>query len=405
MKTTPAALLGLLMILAAAGFVGWLLWRAIKRSYDAPVLITQLGVTLIIVIGGGFVIESMAGDGSAAGQIAGVLIGLVLGLFLGMIWVPVFVSWCGDFIGGLWTGGNEPPPPQPYYSIADTRVKQGKYREALYEIQQQLEKFPNDVTGQMKQAEIHARQLNDLPAAQVTIDRFCNQPGHPPVHLAQALNSLADWHLKAQDPDSARAALERIQGLLPNTEFSNAAAQRIAHLASKEMLLANHESRPIHLAEGVRDLGLRTPGTTSIVPKGQSPEEVAQQLVHHLQAHPLDNEARERLATVYAEHYQRPDLAIQQLEELISAPNQPGKEVARWLNTVADFQLRAGADYDTILATLHRVVEKLAGSAAADLALQRIEHLRLEIKGRQVTQVIKMGTYEKDIGLKQSRRR
>ena len=193
--------------------------------------------------------------------------------------------------------------------------------------------------------------------------------------------------------------------LLPETEFSNNASQRIAHLASKETLLASHEVRAIHLKEGVRDLGLRAPGAASIVPKGQSPEEVAQQLVAHLQEHPLDNEARERLAVLYAEHYQRPDMAIQQLEELITAPNQPGKEVARWLNTVADLQLRSGADYDTILATLHRVVEQFAGSAPAEIALQRIEHLRLELKGRQTTQVIKMGTYEKDVGLKHPPRR
>ena len=353
-----------------------------------------------LLLAGYFSINSVASGDTAGGKIGGVLLGAVFGLFLAFVWVPVIVNRVSDAIGSLWTGGGEPPPPQPYYSIADTRVKQGKYREAIYEIQKELEKFPDDVTGQMKLAEIQVRHLNDLAGAQATIERFCNQPGHFPPHLAHALNSLADWHLKAHDPDSARAALEKIIALLPESEQSNAAAQRIAHLASKAHLLASHEHRPIPLRHGVADLGLLT-STAAYGKAEENLDDTAQRLVEHLEEHPLDNEAREHLATIYAEHYQRPDLAISQLEELVAAPNQPGKEVARWLNAIADLEIKHGADYDAVLQTLHRIIERFAGLAPAEIALQRIEHLRLELKGQETTGLIKLGTYEKDLGLKQ----
>ena len=38
--------------------------------------------------------------------------------------------------------------------------------------------------------------------------------------------------------------------------------------------------------------------------------------------------------------------------------------------------------------------------ASAHLAQQRIELLRLELKGKEKIQVVKLGSYEKDIGLK-----
>jgi hypothetical protein len=135
----------------------------------------------------------------------------------------------------------------------------------------------------------------------------------------------------------------------------------------------------------------------------QDPEEIARQLVEHLEQHPMDNERREKLALIYAEHYQRIDLAADQIEQLVAAPNQPGKEVARWLNVLADLQLKHGADYDTIRGTLQRVIDMFPEVAAARLAQQRIELLRLELKGKEKGQVVKLGAYEKDIGLRSRR--
>jgi outer membrane protein assembly factor BamD (BamD/ComL family) len=391
---------GIAVIVAVVAGGAWICWRLLKSSVDPAALLFRWIITIVVLAGGYFFIDWIVGkDGGAMEKIVGVFAGMFLGLTLAFIWGPAIVDKVSDAIGSLFTGGSEPPVPEPFYSIAIGKRKQGKYREAIYEVQKQLEQFPTDVTGHMMLAQIQAEDLNDLPGAQVTIERFCAQPGHAPPQIANAFNALADWHLKLHDPDAARLALEQIIARLPDTDQAQLAAQRIAHLASKETLLAAHEHRPIELRQGPRDLGLMKDFSALLKPE-QDPAEAAAQLVKHLELHPLDNEAREKLAVIYADHYQRLDLAADQLEQLITAPNQPGKEVARWLNLLADLQLKYGADYDTIRGTLQRVIDMFPELAAARLAQQRIELLRLELKGKEKSHVVKLGSYEKDLGLK-----
>jgi DICT domain-containing protein len=148
----------------------------------------------------------------------------------------------------------------------------------------------------------------------------------------------------------------------------------------------------------MRDLGLMA-HPASVAPV-EDLSETAQKLVDHLTMHPLDNEAREKLALIYADHYQRLDLAADQLEQLIATPNQPGKEIARWLNLLADLQIKHGLDIEAVQNTLQRILDLFPGLAAAQLAQQRLEYLPLEFKGKQQSQAVKMGTYEKDLGLK-----
>ena len=400
MSQTAGIIRGTLILLAAVAFMVWLLWFMLKKSVDPAGLGFRLVLTVGILIGGYFAIDQMAGDGSTAGKMMGVLVGAAVGLCLGIIWVPIVAGKIGDAFGSLFTGGSEPPPPQPVYSVAEMKLKQGKIQEAIYEIYRQLEMFPTDVVGQVMLAQVQAERVSDLPGAQAIIDRFCNQPGHTAAHLSYALNALADWHLKAQDTDAARAALEKAIALLPGTEQAQMAAQRIAHLASHETLLAAHEHKPIPLRHGVENIGLMDESSRPTAPE-EDQTKTAEQLVEHLRQYPLDNEAREKLAMIYFEHYKRIDLAIDELEQLINAPNQQSREVARWLNLIADFQVKGGADYETVRLTLERIAAMFPGLAAEQLARQRMEYLRLEFRGKEKSQAVKLGSYEKDIGLKQ----
>jgi outer membrane protein assembly factor BamD (BamD/ComL family) len=164
-------------------------------------------------------------------------------------------------------------------------------------------------------------------------------------------------------------------------------------------LQAVRERKPIQLRAGVNNLGLMKDASALRKPE-EDFQEAARQLVAHLTEHPLDAEAREKLAITYAERYERLDLAAEQLNELAESPNHPPKEIARWLNLLADLQLKFGADYETIRNTLQRIVDRFPGLAPAELAQQRIEHLRLELKGKEKGSVVKLGTYEQNIGLK-----
>jgi outer membrane protein assembly factor BamD (BamD/ComL family) len=341
--------------------------------------------------------------GGYAGAFGGIPAAAVCGVALAIIWRGSLIEMMIEPLTNLFDGGNQEVEPAPFYSIAETKRKRGDYAGALAEIRRQLERFPNDFQGQLLFAEIQAENLNDLSAADISIQRICNQKGHTPGNVAHALNSLADWNLKyAQDRDAAKAALERIIELLPGTEFQALAAQRIAHLAETAHLIGHHDRRRMKVHAGIENIGLLAGEMHPRAPE-ENPEQQAADFVNHLQAHPLDTEAREKLAVLYANFYQRLDLAADQLEHLISLPNQPAGRVVHWLNLLADLQVQHGANRETVQATLQRIADRFPNSAAATLAQSRIAHLKLEFRSKEKSQTVRLGSYEQDIGLKRGR--
>jgi tetratricopeptide (TPR) repeat protein len=334
--------------------------------------------------------------------IFGLILTLLFGLVMAILWRDSFIDIFANALGSLYDGGTVPPEPKPYYSIALSKRKLYRPLEAVVEIRRQLAKFPNDYEGVHLLAAVQAEDMKDLTGAEMTLNHFCDSPAAPPKQVAAALTQLADWHLKlAHDADSARAALEKIIAKFPDSELALAAAQRIAHLGGAEnMLLAALNRQPTAMPEGVKSIGLRD-SMRDLIPAEADPAKLAADYVKHLEQHPLDTEAREKLAIIYAAHYGRLDMATNELAQLINEPNQPPRHVAHWLNLLADLQIRAGADYDTVRPTLEKIIEHFPGMAVADLARSRLAHLKLEIKGKkEETPGMKLGVYEQNIGLK-----
>jgi len=404
MNTKADILRGSLLLLALLGFSFWGLRSWYRHSKDEPAVLVLKWILTAGLVGGLLAAVRWFHGGLDNGDPSVAMV-VFLVVFFGfgfaILWTPNLVSTLLKPLTSALDGGDEPPEPRPFYSVARAKRKRGKYAEALAEVRAQLARFPTDVEGQMLAAEILAEDMNDLPGAEIAIQRLCAQPGHAPLNLAFALNRLADWHLKyAQDRDAARQALERIVELCPNTEMALAAAQRIAHLASTETLLAARQRPPIPVRPGIENLGL-VQDQTELQSAAASPEALAAQYVEHLRQHPLDAEAREKLALIYADHYQRLDLAADQLEQLIQQPQQPAKQVVRWLNLLADLQIRAGCDFGTVAQTLRRIADLYPGSAAAHNAASRLDLLKLELHAKAGARAVKLGTYEQDLGLKQ----
>lgn len=390
--------LGSLVIVLA--LVGWVLWIWLKKSEDPVRLLIKWGVSIIILGALIFVVVPIVAHGGYGAAFIGIPATAVCGLALAIVWRHDLAGLVASPFGALYDGGNAKVDPQAYYSIAEAKRKRGHYQEAVAEIRKQLAKFPTDYTGQLLLAEIQAENLNDLPGAELTIERFCEQPGHAPRNIAFALNTLADWHLKyALDRDAARQDLEKIVERLPNSEFALLAQQRIGHLASPEHLLAAHDRPVVHLSPGIQNVGLLQ-SSSHLAPAGGDPAQQAQEYVRHLAEHPQDTEAREKLAVLYADHYQRLDLAADQLQQLIDQPNQPAKQVVHWLNLLADLQIRHGAGHEAAAQTLNQIIERYPNQAAADIARNRLDLLKLELKARETKQPVKMGKYEQNIGLK-----
>jgi tetratricopeptide (TPR) repeat protein len=381
-------------IVAIAG-LGWFVLRTLRRSPDPAAVIFKWLITIPLAVLCFFSVHLFG--------TVGPFVIVVCAVILSYLWTPHIGALVSKPLTSIFDGGDVEMDPEPAYSIARSRQKQGKYLEAVALIRQQLDRFPNDVEGQMLLAQIQAEDLKDMQGTELTIQRFCAQSGHAPRNLAFALYSLADWQLKiGQDRDAAQRALEQIIELCPDTEFALGAAQRIAHLCTAEMLLSPHERRKFTVTPGIQNLGLLKACEADKAAEADEGK-LAAEYVKHLENHPLDTDVREKLAVIYAGHYSRLDLAMDQLEQMIQQPNQPPRLVVRWLNLMADLQIRAGVSYEAIQQTLQRIIDLYPSAASAEIARNRMGLVKLEMKVKEKNQAVKMGTYEQNIGLKGKR--
>jgi hypothetical protein len=204
----------------------------------------------------------------------------------------------------------------------------------------------------------------------------------------------------AADVEAARTALQKIVARFPGTEISLQAEQRIAHLVETEkMILARHDRQDLAVPEGVKNVGLLD-STDFLKPQEIDPGKLAAAHVKHLEQHPHDTEVREKLAAIYANDFKRLDLATMELAQLINEPMHKPKQVAHWLNLLANYQIELGADVATVRETLEKIVERFPNLPVADLAQRRLARLNNEFKGRQQSSNIKLGVYEQNVGLK-----
>ena len=385
--------LGMVGLVIAIGLVGVGIYFILKKSEDPARMLFKLAFTIPFVI---FSIWF----GGKLGPFGPFLI-VFMAVVLSFMWTPHIGELLAKPLTSLYDGGDEQIERKPYYSVALSKRKLNRPLEAVVAVREQLAKFPGDFEGVTLLASIQAEDTKDLPGAEITFNHFCERSEAPPRQVAAAWTQMADWHLKlAQDADSARASLEKIIAKFPGSGFSAAAAQRIAHLGGAEkILLAAHDRQAMAVPEGVKNIGLLD-STEFLRPAETDPKQLAADYVRHLEKHPLDTDVRERLAIIYARHYQRLDLAELELAQLIDEPNRPPKRVAHWLNLLADLQIHGGADYEKVRETLEKIIVRFPGLPVADLAQSRLNILKLEIKGQKETPNKTLGVYEQNIGLK-----
>ena len=393
MHRTYDIVMGLAGLIVAVGLVGTGVVYMLKRSEAPAKLLLKLLFTVPFVCGCLWLAAKM----SAFGPFVIVFMAVVLSF----MWTPSIGGWIASPLTDLLDGGHEPPERKPLYSIAMAKRNRGQPREAVAEIRRQLELFPNDFEGVMLLASVQAENLADLAGAEVTLSRFCDRPDAPEKQVAAAYTTLADWHLKfAADADAARTALRKIVARFPDTETALQAEQRIAHLSDAEkMMLARHDRQDVVLPEGVHNVGLLD-STEFLKPREAEPGRLAAVHVKHLEAHPHDTEVREKLALIYARDFRRLDLATMELAQLINEPRHKPKQVAHWLNLLANLQVELGADMATVRATLQKIVDSFPDLPVAGLAQQRLARLKNEFKGLEKPSTVKLGVYEQNIGLK-----
>jgi tetratricopeptide (TPR) repeat protein len=388
-------------LIIVAGFVGWLFIRAFRHSVSPGLLIFKWGMTAPIV----YILARKIGPMIPQGDfntVAGMLLGAACIGIIALIWRGSLIESVVNPFTAIIDGGNEEPDKKPFYSIANAKRKRGRYQEAIAATRQQLEKFPDDFEGVMLVAGIQAEDLKDLAAAENTLNKFCERPKSAENQIAAAWTAMADWHLKfGVDVDSARVSLQKIIEKFPETELALRAEQRLAHLGGVEkIILGQHDRQRTILPEGVDNIGL-LPSSKFLIPEEIHPGKLAAAHVKHLEQHPHDTDVREKLAVLYAEHFHRLDLATIELEQLIAEPRHTTKQVAHWLNLLANLQINGGATIEMVRTTLEQIVERFPDLPVANIARNRLARIELEFKGKkEMTAPVKIGVYEQDIGLK-----
>ena len=404
MSNTVHIVLNSCLSLILLGFIGWLCWRSLQKHHNPAILIFKWVFTAVL----GWLEFAIAVPAFARGGLEAIFVGLgltcVLAMAFNLTWRHSIIEILAKPLTNALDGGSEPPESKPYYSIAMASRKRGHPLEAIVAIREQLAKFPTDFEGVMLLANIQVEDLKDLPGAEITLNRFCASPKAPDRQVVAALTQLADWHLKqAVDVDAARAALQQIIARFPETEYSLRAEQRLAHLGETgKILLAQHDRQAMNVPEGVQNIGLLD-STAFLQPQAIEPGKLAAVYVKHLEQHPHDTEVREKLALIYAQDFKRLDLATLELAQLINEPRHMPKQVAHWLNLLANFQIELGADVATVRATLEKIAEQFPGLPVAEIAQRRLGRLNAEFKGRQPTPDVKLGVYEQNLGLKYGR--
>ena len=393
MSRTFDIVLGSAGLVIAICLVGVGLFFTIKKSMDPGQMLFKCLFTVPFVIGCIWLGVKMG----AAGPFVIVFMGVVLSF----MWTPHITELICSPLTSLFDGGNVPMEKKPYYSITTAKRKRGQYLEAIVTVREQLARFPHDFEGVMLLASIQAEDLKDLPGAEITLNHFCANAKSPEKQVAAAWTTLADWHLKVGlDVDSARASLQKIVERFPETELALRAEQRIAHLIGTHKILMEQHDRPtIVLPEGVKNIGLLD-STEFLKPQEIEPGKLAAAHVKHLEAHPHDSEVREKLAVLYARDFSRLDLATMELEQLINEPRHSPKQVAGWLNLLANFQIEAGADVATVTATLQQIVDRFPDLPLAEITQRRLARINSELKGKDIKPSVKLGVYEQKIGLK-----
>lgn len=281
-------------------------------------------------------------------------------------------------------------PPEPAYSVAEGKIKMGKYQEAELEVIQQLEKKEDDFQGWLMLAEIYAVHYHDMASADATIRELCAQPNVNISNYADALHKLADWHLRiGQDPAEARLALECICARLPGTHLERMARQRIAQLPrSREELIKNSQGRTIALPHAAQRDGTGADAAKEPDMNRERAAKMATQLVEELKRNPNNAEAREQFARVLAERLSKPHAALEQLQLLLDMDAFSEDHRARWLLLSATWHLGYTRNFDEAKRTLELLLSQYPQSRSAFEAQRRLNLLTMEMRFRKARQAL-----------------
>lgn len=359
---------------AGLAALGWFIWWRLREDEQGGIgfVVKCVSSAFVLWIFFRYGVASFREGGLTA--VVGLGVGMSSALALGMIWRAELMGLATGFFGSFFED-TTPIEPKPYYAQAEARRMAGDIPGAIAAVRGELEKFPQDFDGRMRLASLLAEDAEDLPGALAVIEDALQLKTLSTGQVAYALNTAADWHLKfARNPETARQCVERITTLLPGTDAALHAQQRLANLATPEMLAREDNRQPIAIPEFERKLGLKR--RKHVAPEKPDINAEERRLRDRLARSPNDWVAREELARLYVEQFEFFERGLQELEVLITTPGQPKQEVVRWLHLQADWQVKYRNDVEAGRAALRRIQELYPNSAFAERAAHAMFYLQ-----------------------------
>lgn len=385
----------------------YLIRKQLRNPQNDPVKVIGLWVVSAVVVAG--ICYSAVAAREGLPLLFVLFVSLPIAVVVGIAWTPTLANMLSSPLTTALSGSASEAYESPAYGQALAKRKRGQFAEAVSAVDAQLERYPGDFEGLMLKATIQAENLNDLPAAAVTIQETLEDPEHFNYNLPVALNKMAEWQLTiAGDSAAARRTLQQIRTALPNSQAAQFAAQRLASLDSSE----ESESDVVDFNESYQKLVDESAAKDDFtgpleLPKAiesnrqQADEEELQTCLRRVEMHPDSINNREELAALYLDHATQPAKALEQYEHLLALPGTTIHQKTAWLNKLADIKVKSGESYETVRATLERIVALDPRAAPAARAQQRISYVRIELRSaNRKTSKLQLGSYEDDLGLK-----
>ena len=118
----------------------------------------------------------------------------------------------------------------PEYSVAEARVNEGKYQEAVDEYRRVIEKHPGDLYPHLRIAELALNHLNALKLVETELLSALGK-AEGEVSIALAAGRLADFYqLTLNDPARALEIMKQVREKIPGTKRADRVEERIAVL-------------------------------------------------------------------------------------------------------------------------------------------------------------------------------
>lgn len=172
----------------------------------------------------------------------------VFGIILAIFFLDIVTGISGRMTGFLFPEVGDVEL-HPEYSIAEARVREGKYREAINEFRKVWNDYPNDVMAHVRIAELLCQYFQKYDEAVTELRAALNKKCKPEA-WAFVANRLVDVQVEhLHDFVTARETLQQIILKFPSSRYCEAAKARVLALNDTEL----HEQQPVRPPLRVRD--------------------------------------------------------------------------------------------------------------------------------------------------------